>query len=95
MKASDIDTDEFLNFIRTKGADNPAGWVQQWDLQERWPDVPPKVLLAKARGLLKRGRLGGCGCGCRGDFHIPLPCCGGAFDIHEGGCSPEHDSHAY
>lgn len=86
VKASDIDTDEFLSFIAEKGKDNPAGWVQWWDLQARWPDMPSKVLLAKARGLLRSGRLGGCGCGCRGDFHIPLACCGGSYQVHNPDC---------
>lgn len=89
MKASIqffVDTDEFLDFIRTKGQGNPAGWVNRRDVEEHWPDIPPKVLLAKARSLLKRGLLGGCGCGCRGDFHIPLSCCGGGYGIHRPDC---------
>jgi hypothetical protein len=32
------------------------------------PGVPSKVVLAKARRLIKRGKLSGCDCGCRGDF---------------------------
>ncbi len=30
--------------------------------------VPPKVVLAKARRLVRRGLLDGCTCGCRGSF---------------------------
>lgn len=30
--------------------------------------VPSKVVLAKARRLIKRGLLKGCDCGCRGDW---------------------------
>lgn len=86
MQAKDIPDDDFLAFIAERGAGKPAGWVHTWDLAEGWPDVPPKVLLAKARQLIKRNLLGGCGCGCRGDFHIPLACCGGAYDIHRGDC---------
>lgn len=33
-----------------------------------WPNMPPKVVLAKARKLIRRGLLDGCDCGCRGDF---------------------------
>ena len=32
--------------------------------------TPPKVMLAKMRGLIRRKLVGGCGCGCRGDFKI-------------------------
>lgn len=34
---------------------------------------PEKVLLAKLRGMLKRGVIDGCGCGCRGDWRVPSP----------------------
>ncbi len=33
-------------------------------------DTPPKVALAKMKALHKRGFVGGCTCGCRGDFEI-------------------------
>jgi hypothetical protein len=32
---------------------------------------PEKVVLAKARSLVRRGLLLGCPCGCRGDFEVP------------------------
>lgn len=62
MKAADIDTGEFLAFIANLSAekvrtrDNISGWVFTWDLEKHWPDVPPKVLLAKARILIKEGK---------------------------------------
>jgi hypothetical protein len=35
------------------------------------PDgVPSKLALAKMRKMILRGVVGGCGCGCRGDFVI-------------------------
>lgn len=34
------------------------------------PPIPEKVVLAKARRLVKRGLIDGCCCGCRGDFRI-------------------------
>ncbi len=33
-------------------------------------DIPIKVYFAKLRALHKRGLIGGCQCGCRGDFEI-------------------------
>jgi len=36
--------------------------------------IPEKVVLAKAKRLIRRGLIDGCGCGCRGDFQIrPAP----------------------
>ena len=40
-----------------------------WDLAKKL-DVPDKVLLAKMRRLIKKGKVKGCACGCRGDFEI-------------------------
>ncbi len=75
MKAADLSTEEFLGFIRglnvERRADGGAGWVLMWDLEARWPEVPYKVLLAKARILIRKKKLNGCGCGCRGDFVLP------------------------
>lgn len=76
MKASDIDTDEFLGFIHSENVRRLAetsgcGWVFTWDLAEHWPDVPFKVLHAKARRLIHKKKLTGCPCGCRGDFVVP------------------------
>lgn len=34
------------------------------------PNTPTKVALAKMKSLYKRGLVGGCACGCRGDFEI-------------------------
>jgi hypothetical protein len=33
-------------------------------------ETPRKLVLAKMRGLMRRGLVDGCGCGCRGDFEI-------------------------
>jgi hypothetical protein len=61
-------------------------WASRWDLAtvlaghpefvgtgyatQDWPGVPPKLLLAKAKRLDRRGLISGCACGCRGDFEI-------------------------
>jgi hypothetical protein len=34
-----------------------------------YPDFPDKLILAKARKLVRRGVVEGCCCGCRGDFN--------------------------
>ena len=32
--------------------------------------TPVKLVLAKMKSLIRRQLVDGCGCGCRGDFHI-------------------------
>jgi len=34
------------------------------------PDIPGKLKRAKMQGLIERGLVSGCACGCRGDFEI-------------------------
>lgn len=34
------------------------------------PGVPDRLVLAKMEGLIRRGLVQGCTCGCRGDFEI-------------------------
>lgn len=50
--------------------DDDTHQAQQVITQD-WPGVPPKVVLAKAKKLIERKVIEGCGCGCRGDFEIP------------------------
>lgn len=40
------------------------------DILAIWSTVPPKVIRAKLDTLIKRGKLTGCTCGCRGDFEV-------------------------
>ena len=70
MKASDIPDEAFLSAVVKCGADNPARWAFWWDVTEELKVYPDKVVLAKARKLLKRGLIGGCVCGCRGDWVV-------------------------
>jgi hypothetical protein len=50
----------------------PGQWACEWEVTGLL-GAPRKVVLAKARKLIKRGLLGGCGCGCRGDWHVLAP----------------------
>lgn len=82
FKAADIADEDFLLAIEYEinNARNPAqGTWATWGyegadfgLQLRFSEFPRKVLLAKARRLIKRGLLTGCACGCRGDFELTL-----------------------
>jgi len=74
MKAADITTERFLAEMDRLALRHgqPPRWVDRWALAEAL-EVPPKVLLAKARRLIRREVIDGCACGCRGDFVRPQP----------------------
>jgi hypothetical protein len=80
IQAKHVDADALLAFVaRCHAGEIPwrhvdvrePRWCLTWDLEAAFPDVPPKVLLAKCRALIRQGRLEGCTCGCRGDFNLP------------------------
>ena len=78
MQAKDIGDKEFLQVVIAAigHRHQHTGWdcggiVTIWDLEAVMPDTwPYKVMVAKAKSLINRGLLDGCGCGCRGDFEI-------------------------
>lgn len=75
MKASDIDDMEFLMVVDRVQHDGayhptPVRWALRMEVEQEFPDVPWKVLLAKARKLIRRGLMDGCTCGCRGDYEL-------------------------
>lgn len=47
-------------------------WASRWDVAERFPDMPPKVVSAKLNSMARRGVLAGCEShhDCRGDFEV-------------------------
>lgn len=78
MKAADIPDAAMLRVIASPNKGHREGrfgpgmpnWWMRWDLDEAFPGFPSKIVLAKARQLMKRGLIDGCDCGCRGDFEI-------------------------
>lgn len=67
LQAKDIPDRPVLEFL----AQHPDKWHMRWDVGVAMPPgTPPKLQLAKMRSLMGRGLVGGCGCGCRGDFAI-------------------------
>lgn len=79
MKASDIPDELILNYLAT----HQGRWTMLFGITfSTWvgdilneqlifpPDTPPKVARAKMKSLHKRKLVGGCPCGCRGDFEI-------------------------
>ena len=74
MKTSDILDETFLSEVYRVNMhgttfNRPA---TVWDLEEAL-GLPNKLVRSKARSLIRRGRLEGCPCGCRGDFVVVLP----------------------
>jgi hypothetical protein len=84
VKASDITDDEFVAAVRASAqdlaqawgreyveSDKPylSSWAMAWEVADRL-DVPVKVARAKFLRCQKRGLVHGCGCGCRGDWHV-------------------------
>ncbi len=71
MKASDITDEQFLDAVRACESPRGSHWADRWAVTERL-GFPEKVVLAKARRLIKRGVIDGCYCGCRGDWTTDL-----------------------
>lgn len=79
MKTSDIPDNPILEYL----AKHQGEWTSLWQghFKESKPDIPDvfyafpkgtheKLILSKMRSLHKRKLVGGCPCGCRGDFEI-------------------------
>lgn len=69
-KASDI-SDEFVLSVIDRIKAEKGSWTTIDEVHEALPDAdawPYKVVLAKCRQMIAKGRIGGCGCGCRGDL---------------------------
>lgn len=68
MQTKDIPEGPILQYL----ADRQGQWSFLWsEMVEAMPlGTPAKLILSKMRNLHKRGLVGGCTCGCRGDFEI-------------------------
>lgn len=73
VQAKDIDTDAILRFLAGHQG-IWATWGKGYSMptvQDAMPEgTPAKVQLAKMRALHRQGFVGGCACGCRGDWEI-------------------------
>lgn len=69
MKCKDIADEPLVRFIATKQAQKNL-WVNTWDFEPPYSDLPDKLFRAKMGQLMKRGLITGCNCGCRGDYEI-------------------------
>lgn len=74
MKASDLSDKDILMFL-SKHQGRWSTWCSGGgsmpSVADAVPkDTPVKVLRAKMAALYRRGFIGGCMCGCRGDYEI-------------------------
>lgn len=80
MQCKDIPDHAFLDAVRRSPGTPSQNWRMRWivhaALEEAVGPIPENLLLAKARKLIAAGKLGGCDCGCRGDWHLPEECNG-------------------
>ncbi len=79
MKAADIPDELILNYLSERQGRWTSLYGQEfsthidgvWHKAAIFPEgTPDKVVWAKMRALHKRLLVGGCPCGCRGDFEI-------------------------
>lgn len=84
MKASDITDTQIYAVVaapmRWEIGKGPRYTRHVEDFEEALPDVPCKVIMAKLRQMVSKGRIGGCACGCRGDFLFPWEEFGGPYN---------------
>lgn len=74
VQAKSITDEQALGAVRvTQGMHGVPTWSTIWDVQEALCAFPAKVVRAKLRALIRKGKLKGCTCGCRGDFEFPAP----------------------
>jgi hypothetical protein len=76
MQTKDITDATVLDAIAAVRVKDWTPWRPPWpslsDVQSYLNDIHPKLVLSKLRSMVKRGVILGCGCGCRGNFEIPV-----------------------
>jgi hypothetical protein len=81
MQCKDIPDETFLDAVSRTPGTSSANWRNRWEvhvtLELALGMIPENLLLAKARKLIAAGKMGGCTCGCRGDWHPADECVGG------------------
>ena len=72
MQCKDVPDAPILAFLASLGGKWGA-WYPGWEnsvMQAMPANTPEKVAVRKMAGLIKRGLVGGCPCGCRGDYEL-------------------------
>jgi len=79
MKASDIPDRRIYELVASAVYKGRPIDLSVMKAEEAMPEVPPKVVMAKVRQMIAKGRLRGCPCGCRGDLRFPWEEFGGPY----------------
>lgn len=69
MQCKDIDDAPLVQFVAAKEAEKGM-WVDVWDFEPPYSNLPGRLFRAKMGQLIKRGLLTGCSCGCRGSYEV-------------------------
>jgi len=69
MQCKDIADRPLLRFVAAKEAEKGM-WVNAWDFDPPYSDLPGRLFRAKMGKLIDKGYLTGCNCGCRGDYEL-------------------------
>lgn len=69
LQAKHIPDGLVISLIREVSKPETCG-ATIWDVADRLPSFPEKVVRAKLSSMIKRGVIDGCTCGCRGDFNV-------------------------
>jgi hypothetical protein len=75
IQCKDLPEEPILIFLFELKSEN-KGWATRFEDYENSiyralpKNTPEKVALKKMEGLIERGLVSGCSCGCRGDFEI-------------------------
>lgn len=81
MQCKDIPDEVFMTAVHRTVGTPSQNWRMRWEIhaaiEEALGWIPEKLLLAKAHKLIAAGKMGGCDCGCRGDWHPADECVGG------------------
>lgn len=75
MQCKDIPDRQVLEFLNSLGRWGTWYWEDDYKpensvLRAMPEGTPVKLARAKMAGLIRRGLVGGCGCGCRGDYEL-------------------------
>ena len=73
MQCKDIPNKPILEFLTCHGGIGCNWYGNEYErsVTHAMPEnIPPKLALAKMKVLIRNGLVGGCPCGCRGDFEI-------------------------
>ncbi len=71
VQAKDISDERCIEAVRAaKGMGGARDWSMLCDVNNVLSEFPPKVVQAKLAALIKKKKITGCACGCRGDFEV-------------------------